>query len=274
MRTTPYLDVLHGIAKAAGLDPNTADLSPEQAASITEMVNVRLREAWEHAFWRELMTVEQRAYRDAYDAATTYEEGDEVWVEADDAYYTALGTVTGEDPGTSANWEEAEELARYVAYEQTGKTAIDAVAGVTRTDPRGSLNPKRVPWFLSERGIEVHVAPNQVWISFRTRAPVMASDIWSQEASYAAGDRVIYEREVWKALAANEAETPAEGATWTKVSFPYLLETVVKEAVRADLLREDGQDSKAIAADVRAKDLLLDLELKSFDAQSYGEPGY
>lgn len=93
MRTVTYQSVLNGIAMSLGLDPNR-DLNSTQAAKLTEYLNQRLPEGWRWDFWPEWTVVEQRVYREAYDATRNVVATDERYFTAAQNYYQALRAQT------------------------------------------------------------------------------------------------------------------------------------------------------------------------------------
>ncbi len=88
MRTVPFSTVLDGACDVAGLD--RADLSSQQLGSLVRKINRRVARAWRYDRWPEILLVEQRLYRAAYDAATTYTT----------AVPTAAGAILADNDGT------------------------------------------------------------------------------------------------------------------------------------------------------------------------------
>lgn len=93
MRSVTFQSVLNGAAAKLGMDP-LRDLNPARAASLTEYVNERVKEAWKFEFWPEWTVTEQRYYRDVYDAAKAVVSADERVFLADGCYYQALRLQT------------------------------------------------------------------------------------------------------------------------------------------------------------------------------------
>lgn len=106
MRTVTYKSVLDQAAQMLGIIP--ADLSTEDAAELNGYINRRVRFAWETFFWPDLMRVEQRAFAPLYENATAYTAGDQVWYPAEDKYYQAITSTTGNLPTDTAFWAEAQ----------------------------------------------------------------------------------------------------------------------------------------------------------------------
>lgn len=89
MRTETFQSVLNGAAAKLGMDP-LRDLNPARAASLTEYINLRVKEAWKFEFWPEWTPTEQRWYRDVYDGSKNVAAGDERLFMSDSNYYQAL----------------------------------------------------------------------------------------------------------------------------------------------------------------------------------------
>ena len=68
VRTETFQSVLNGVAAKLGMDP-LRDLNAARAASLTEYINIRVKEAWKFEFWPEWTPVEQRYYRDVFSAS-------------------------------------------------------------------------------------------------------------------------------------------------------------------------------------------------------------
>lgn len=117
MRTVPFGDVLDFVSmKLHGL-PST-QIMREEAAALVTFINDAVRNVWEREFWPELMQIEERYYRDQWDGAVDYAEGDEVYLldaDGDPVYYRALRATTNDSPDVSTDdWEEATDLLKYV----------------------------------------------------------------------------------------------------------------------------------------------------------------
>lgn len=253
MRTVTFRSVLHGTARMAGLDPATGELSPETAARLGEFISSRLREAWEFDFFAETMLLEQRAFRDEWDAAATYAVGKEVYYAVDGLYYECLVENAGEIPATATSfWALVETLDPYIEYAQPGKTPIGHVACVSVRNPRTSRNALRLNFSFSEKGVQVldPLRPALVWIEFRRQAPEFTAEEWDSGTNYATGDvRYLPETgECYRALQAGTNQNPATQTDyWVKVDFPFVFSKYVKQAAYADWLDQDGQPEKAVA---------------------------
>lgn len=260
MQTVTFKSVLHGLATSVGLDP-LLNLLADQAAAFTVYINDRLKEAWESYDWPELTLIEERAYRDAYAAATTYAIGDEVYYATTGKYYEAIAVTTGNLPTDATKWSELTSFERYVAYQQTGKTKLGEVFGVWTKDPRVNRAPGELGYDLNEKGVLVDFdAPATVWVEFQLRPAEFTSVPWAAATAYVADNLVYLDStgEVYRALQASTNQTPPNATYWAKVDFPYVLAPFVKAAGKADVLREEGQEDAAIRQEGRAGKLLMD----------------
>ncbi len=249
MRTVTFKSVLHGAATRSGLDP-AVNLLADVARSLCEYLNDRLEKAWNIFDWPEWTYTEERQFRADYDAATAYAIGDEVYYAPENKYYVATVAGTGNLPTVTAFWEEATELDRYVAHSQAWEArTIGEVAGVYYDDPRKTGNPRPVKYWLGPEGILVEAAaPTKVWVEFRSECPVFTTTAWATAADYTIGDIVYLSTtgQCYRALVDGSANNPASSPTaWVVVPFPKILARYVKEAVKADALREDESMDKA-----------------------------
>lgn len=101
MRTVTYKAVEEkaSVLFSGKVRPNTDD-----AASLNRLINSRYREFFERLFWPEWTVVEQRTFRPAYSAASTYTATQEVYYPATMQYYIALRSVPiSTPPATGSN---------------------------------------------------------------------------------------------------------------------------------------------------------------------------
>lgn len=271
MKETPIRNIFRAIVRMTGLDPDTASLSAAQKAKYAELVNERIVEAYQFAFWPQVMLIEQRQYRPTWDETENYDEDDEVLhVDADDEthFYRSLQAGNlNKDPDTETTWWEEidDEIVRTISFTQDDETEIE---GVDVRDCCYKDNPKIYP---DAQPIEdVHLygdailvgadkAPTNPWIRFRPPAPEFSWTEWAAGTAYAIGDLVYLDTygsttvgQTFKAIAASTGKNPyAETSYWQPVDFPYFLRTYIKHAVMADLIREDEgrfrQEAKANA---------------------------
>lgn len=166
---------------------------------------------------------------------------------------------------------------RYVAFEQTGQTAIGEAPpdGITARDPRVfPENPAVVPFEVVREGLLVHPrssAPTVVWVRFRQRPPEFNSTAYSAAANVIVGDVRYYATtgECYRALQAQSpaAELPTNPAYWVKMDFPAILAGFVKRATAADALRDQKQTDRADDLLARAQQELSDTRDRELASQ-------
>lgn len=265
MLTVPFKRVLDGVFKLAGVIP--ADVSDEINLAVIQAIADRYKFAHSYYPFPVLSRLEQRFFRAAWDAGTTYAAGAEIYSADEDAYYSANEApdtpAAGESPTTNPEkWTELTEFHRYVAYEQTGETAIDAVTGAWDEDPRAMRSALELRWKNSYEGLTFapDYAGTSVWLEFRPRPAKFAAEIYSATATYAAGDVVYFPEigDVYECVTATSAaETPlTHSAKWTLQEMPDFLELAVKAGALADYLTGDERPNAAARWDAKFIELL------------------
>lgn len=274
MQTLPLKSVFRGVSALLGEDLTTAE-KPHFAA-IMASLETWVGIAWEYDFWPELMTVERRAYRDAWAAEPVYAPGTEVFFATDGGYYSANlapnNPAAGESPATNPEkWTEVTELARYISLDQAGQTPIGGVRRVCRRDPRVyPTRPGEVDFDITDLGIvpDSRVGA-QAYVEFRRRPPLFSSDEYAAETAYAKGDGVFYPTtwECYRALATTTGNAPSDASKWEIVPFPALFKRFVERACYVDLLKPEGQTDKSAVETPGAYGLLLQLQDTVFTQQ-------
>ena len=279
MRAVIYKTVLYGLLRRLGEDPATA--SSERLLQCAEAIADRFRDAFEYYRWPEYLLTEQRYFRDVW-ASGAYDDGDEVYHADTDAYYQADGAITAEVPGTDAEWVALTDFHKYIAYEQTGKTAIGAVLGVHSKDPRVYATALRVGFSVGPLGITVPPSTDltSVWLTYRVREVDLAwTEVYSESATYDVGDIVYYATTggVYEcAVATSAGEDPVDtAASWTLREFPHRLARAVKAGARADMLGVRGQEEKEGSREPKFEELLEDQvwQLTKLQGQT-GQPSF
>jgi hypothetical protein len=257
MRTVTFKSVLHGVASALGLDPAT-NFTSAQAEGLTRYINKHLRRAWEIYPWPELSRSEQRFFRDAYSAATTYALGAEVY--GNGGYYQSLQAANTNHALTeTAWWTPLTDLDRSVPLEQAGKTVMGEVFNVFTGNP--AKTGQSIPFRIVDDAVTIDLGLVSVWVEYRIRPSEMSATTHSTLTTYAAGDRVYLAAtgQTYRALATNTNQVPNVAPTfWAVEPFPYVLAPHVTHAAYADALREDGQHDKARIERSEAESLLDD----------------
>lgn len=150
---------------------------------------------------------------------------------------------------------------KYIAYEQSGQTALGEVRDVYSRDPKVNRNFAAANWTLSSNGLQVPDGPAIVWVEFRLRfAPLVGSD-WASGTSYAVNDQVLYNssgsiKNFYTCIQATSSVAPSNTAYWTIVEIPYLFQPYLVMGAYADYLRMDGQNDKAGVQDRLADEYL------------------
>ena len=115
MQITKFRDVLNGVARRFGLDPD--NLLAGETADFAEFIQSRVREGWEFYPWPETIKIEERQFRPDYASGTGYSnaasdvDSSQVYWAQENKYYQALKSTTGNAPtdasGTiNAQWAE------------------------------------------------------------------------------------------------------------------------------------------------------------------------
>jgi hypothetical protein len=267
MRTVTFRSVLHGVATRLGLEP-TANLERPQAQALAEYIQNKLEESWELIPWPEWTYAEERQFRNDYNAATSYVVGNEVYYETENKYYICILNSLGNLPTDTTYWEEATELDRYIARDQSWETRdIGMVWEVYQDDPKEFSRPRKVEWWISTNGIQITTsALAKVWVWFGTHPPQFTANEWSSSTTYAIGDVVYYPStgQCYMAVQAGSDHLPTLSTYWELQRFPYILAKHVKEAAYARALTEDEAFDKASIQEAIAEMSLS----KAMDAES------
>ena len=291
MRTVTFQSVLNWVARRMLGDE--ANMSQQDANAFVDHINSWTRQAWERFFWPELTPLEQRWYRLQWLVGTTYAAGAEVWDVTTGAYWRALVSNTGNQPGADGtNWQQVSPaiansngvfptpLNPYVALSQGGGFCdIGTVRRITLNDPRIYNGSGEVRFGLSALGIEIPTpAPLSVWVEYRMRPSSFTATSWSSGTPYTAGQTVYYapsgvsswaaQGDCYLALTSSTGVTPQGDTTgaWQLVPMPYVLSEAVKRYAYAEALKDDGQNDKA-DGELAQADGLLDDEWLKVEAQ-------
>lgn len=254
MRTVTTGSVLASVQSRALL--NTAGADTTTYASLLGLVADRLRTAWEFYRWPETMALQERAFRDAYNGATTYALAAEVYDATTNAYYSsAQGSNTGHAVTNTAWWTPLTAFHKYVSWTQTGKTAFDTVFECWDSDPRAHDDAMQVPFSVTDEGISFRQdAPTTVWLAFRKPAPNLDATLYDASTAYSVGQQVLWPATVGDitaevyaiAIATSAGQTPLTHASkFTKIEFPAILARAVKAGALSDWYRGDGNSARA-----------------------------
>ena len=96
LRSVSFRSVLDGVAARMGKTAD--DITVDDRLYWMDLIDQRVRSAWEDFKWPELMMVEKRRFRKLYAAGDTYAAQDELYWLRTDKYYQALQATTGNPP--------------------------------------------------------------------------------------------------------------------------------------------------------------------------------
>lgn len=153
-----------------------------------------------------------------------------------------------------------------IALDQSGQSVIDTVFEVWNGNPYISRLPSRVPWTLTNDGIQLlgQTTVTGVWVYFRRQCPQFSGADYSASATYAVGDSMYYTNTAGKgnyylcAVVTTAGQNPdSTPASWTRQELPYDFFEYVIHSAYADWLRSDGQNDKAAQADAYAMELQM-----------------
>ena len=189
---------------------------------------------------------------------TAYVAGDKSRYDVDDKYYwcyvshTSSGSIT---PQSSSYWTELVPFDRYIAYAQSGETAIAEALGVFKKDPRNLTANKEYSYLLSSTGVQVLDNVNKVWLKFRKRRPELTGDPFSATTAYASGDQIYFGGQFYDANTSTlGGESPTTtAASWDIVDVPYIFQNYLIRGAYSDYLRATGNNELAAQADSDAE---------------------
>ena len=201
-----------------------------------------------------------------FGTTTTYAVGDKVYYPTTDRYYV-MHTVGGgfPVPTTTTNWGILTEFDRYIAYSQTGKTAIGSVFEVADKGDRYTTRSQTDAWFLSENGIQINTPSAYAWVTYRIRTVRLTGELFSATATYSVGNQVYYSAtgtpgNFYDCITSTSAgETPVSAPTkWSVTSIPLIFQRYLELGGYSDWLRNTGQIEKALQEEQVAMALLAD----------------
>jgi hypothetical protein len=254
MDRVPFNSVLREAAGLAGF--TLEQLTATAKTQLRTFINRQAASAWEHAWWNQLMHAEERFYRPAYDASTTYAEDDEVYYATTGLYYRATAAGSAHVPTDTNYWEEITDLTAYIELEQDGEEPIGTVRLISQDDPSEVADPRPLRFRLIASRIYVlgDPVPDSVYVWFRESVPSWLGDDFDAAVTYEADEIVYFEGttadfvgDFWKCTVGTLAgESPESAPTkWERVEFPAWLQIPVAQAAYADWLRQDGNPEAA-----------------------------
>lgn len=192
----------------------------------------------------------------AWVSGTAYAVGDQIYYVVTNEFYqchtahTSSGVLTPDATGASERWGVLVPFNRYVAYEQTGRTAIAEFFTMWDADPETSPRASELSFVLNDQGAGVLQGPNVVWVEFRTRCKTLTGDDWDAATVYTGNiDQVYFAGNFWDCVTTTTAgQSPATtAAKWALVELPWILRPFLTQAGFATWLRGDGQTERAMA---------------------------
>lgn len=194
-------------------------------------------------------------------AATTYAVGDKAFYPTTDrAYVLHTAAAPGTLPTDTTKWGVLTDFDPYIAYSQTGKTAIGAVFGATSENPRTTTRAVDFDYFLSENGVQIVTPSSFAWLTYKIRTIRLKGETWVSGTSYVVGDQAYYATGVagnfYDCIQATSAQAPTNASFWTAVAIPLLFQRYLEVGGYADWLRNNGQIEKSVSEDGNAQALL------------------
>jgi hypothetical protein len=206
---------------------------------------------------------------DDYEAGA-YSVGDIVRNPDDDRYYQCHTAHTGTSTFDSTKFGILTPFSRYVAYEQTGQTAISRVKQASSRDPRVfSTTPGLLKFQRTNLGIQLSpLAPDAVYLQFQEQPPVFTSTPWEASTAYVVGDLVYTSGETYICITNHTSSSSfAVGSNWELVEMPWVLAEFCKRFARSQNLNDLKLLNRALAEEGRAEGILAELWEEEFAGQ-------
>lgn len=175
--------------------------------------------------------------------------------------YQCIAVATTQAPTDTAKWGRLIEFDAYIAYAQTGLTAIGEALAVYDYNPRLRDDWDFVEFTLSHNGVQVINGPTVVALEYRTRPPTFTGSVWVSGTSYtASSSQVYYETggvgNFYNCIQSTSSVAPTNTAYWTVVEIPFLFQSYLIRAIYADLIVFAKQDAKSHIAVKYAEQIL------------------
>jgi hypothetical protein len=214
--------VHHGLVRALGMDPETANFTPQELDRHVDVINHRVRMGYEAEFWPLEMVVEEKEFESGAAKVVLFEED---------------------------------------GVRQIGMVDLNACAYEEDPDEEEAI-PVRGVKFVTGGIRLPSTAADEVWIRYRPPAPVFSLIPWDAGAQYQEGDLAYVPGtgDTYVALADSENERPEDNATvWSRQTFPDFLYNYVKAGSHADMTGEDIAKAQSDALAERELERLRDL---------------
>lgn len=151
--------------------------------------------------------------------------------------------------------EERTPVSGVISFTQADEEEIFQVIGVFTTENEIIS----IPYELQPGQIELDSTYDgaTAWVRFWPMFPQFSYETYNASTTYAVNDIVFYTPNCYKAIASTVGNLPTSTAHWQIQNVPRFLENFISIQAYADLLSEDGQEDKAIAARLRAEGTLI-----------------
>jgi len=208
-------------------------------------------------------------------AATTYSVGDQVFYPTTDrSYQLHTAAVAGTVPTDTTKWGVLTDFDQYIAYAQTGKTAIGSVLAVTSLNPKTTTRDEELDWFLSENGIQVTSPATFAYVEFKIQTIRLTGALFVLGTIYSAGSQVYYSATGLPGnfydctTTTDGTKLPTDTAYFTVTSIPLIFQRYLEYGGYADWLRNDGQNDRADSSETLAASELANQSFLLVGSQS------
>lgn len=257
MTTIQFQKVLDRVCELISVPQ--ASIGATDLASIFGFINEETENLWKFYWWPELMKSELRYYRDAYNGATAYVVGNEIWDPTTLKYYICILASTGNLPTNTTFWSVATTLNAYIEMAQTGQTVIGTVRIVSPDNPVQVKRPRRMTFVRGEHGIHLpgNIVPSSVYVWFRIKPSDYSGVAYDPAVAYGAGLVRYYASaagtagflgDYWTVVTSTTAgQNPETNPTkWLRMDYPDLFREVVARAAHYRYLVKDGASDSQI----------------------------
>lgn len=196
---------------------------------------------------------------DTYSATRAYVAGNTVYYPTTNLYYVCHTASTGNVPSNTSYWGRQYEFDRYIAYEQTGCTAIGQALSCHDRNPRTWRNAVELDFELSQNGVQIPDDVPYVWLNYRIRPPRLTGAAYSATTAYTAGQQIYYSSTTTAgnfydcATSTSAGESPdSAAAKWSVVSIPFPFKFYLQQVLYAEWLAREGQGDKSLLEQKKA----------------------
>lgn len=199
-----------------GRDPDSWGPAPGDEEEVVDVMGYWARIAWEESPWSTLLRFEER-------------------------------TIVTDADGVST-----------IPLRVTDEPTLGSVFGVFDVDPRKVYNAKRLAYRPGPTELFLGVASTDtstVWVQYRDPAPQFTRVAYNVATGYAADD-LVYDATTGQCYLSRKGSNTGNAVTdtewWTLQEVPAYLWEVITRGAFAEMLRNDGQGSRADVEEARA----------------------